>query len=167
MTKNLMAVLSAVLFMTLLAIVVRAWRSKAHAQASEISQPFEALEPFGELLTSAKGFYVATTYAINHLERIVAYGLGPRGVANAMVFTEGLLIVRNGERPLAISRHQISSVSLGQTAIDKAVESGGLLQVNWSLGPTDLTTHLRVTDLALRNSTIEALRNTLMKEGTK
>lgn len=167
MTKNLMAVISAVLFVALLAFVVRAWRSKAQAQASEMSQPNEALEYFGELLTAAKGFYVATTFANNHLDRIAAYGLGPRGVAQVMVFTEGLLIVRTGESPLAIDRSQISSVTLGQTAIDKAVEPGGLLQVNWSQGSTDLTTHLRITDLALRSSLIEAISNITMKEGSK
>lgn len=167
MTKNLMAVISAVLFVALLAIVVRAWRNKAQSQASAITQPNEALEYFGELLTSAKAFYVATTFANNHLDRIAAYGLGPRGVAQVMVFTEGVLLVRTGEGPLAIDRSQISSVTLGQTAIDKAVEPGGLLQVNWSQGPTDLTTHLRVTDLALRSNLIEAISNITMKEGSK
>ena len=99
MTKNFMAVISAVLFVGLLAIVVRAWRNKAQSQASAITRPNEALEYFGELLTSTKGFYVATTFANNHLDRIAAYGLGPRGVAQVMVFTEGVLLVRTGESP--------------------------------------------------------------------
>lgn len=167
MTKNLMALFSAFLFFALLISVLRAWRSKTQTQSAAISEPNEALEFFGELLISVKGFYVATTFAVNHLDRIAAYGLGPRGVAQVMVFTEGLLIIRTGERPLAIDRSQISSVSLGQTAIDKAVESGGLIQVNWTQDSTNLTTHLRVTDLAVRSSLIEAISNITMKEGSK
>jgi hypothetical protein len=167
MTKNLMAIISAAIFLFLVAAAVKAWRSRIAQQSSSFAEPLEALEFFGELIASAKGFYVATTFALNHLERIAAYGLGARGVAQALVFTEGILIVRNGERPLAIDRANIKGVVLGQTTIDKSVEAAGLLQIDWQQNAVALTTHLRFSDPTMRDSIFKAISNITMKEESK
>lgn len=150
MSKQLVALLSLVIFASLGLIAIRSWRKRSSGQAAEFSEPLEALEYFGELLAQAKGLYVATTYASNHLERISAYGLGSRGVANIFVFTEGLLIIRTGERPLAIDKTQISGIQLTQATIDKAVEAKGLLSVSWLQGQTQLATQIRIVDNASR-----------------
>ena len=167
MVKNLMAIITATIFLLLLMLIVRAWKQRILQQTNSFSEPLEALDFFGELIAQAKAFYVATTFAESLLERIAAYGLGPRGNAQFFVFSEGLLIVRNGERPLAIDRASISSVSLGQVAIDKVVETDGLIQVNWSQDSVKLSTHLRVVDEKSRKEILQAANSLLAKEETK
>jgi hypothetical protein len=165
MSKQIMAIVSLSIFSVLAGLAVRAWQKRASDQAAEFSAPLEALEFFGELLAQAKAFYVATTRGANHLERINAYGLGARGIAQVMVFSEGLLIVRNGERPLAIQRDQVTAIELSQVAIDKAVEPKGLLSVSWHQDGVILATQLRIVESRDRNAIFSALNKTI--EGNK
>jgi hypothetical protein len=158
MAKQIMAMISLGVFTILAVVALRAWRRRSADQASEFSAPLEALEFFGEVLAQAKAFYVATTRAIDHLERINAYGLGPRGLAQVLVFSEGLLIVRNGERPLAIDRAGLTTVELSQVAIDKAVEPDGLVSVSWVQDGVSLATQLRIVDANDRAAIFEALK---------
>lgn len=167
MSKSLMAVMSAAIFILLLLLAIRSWRNRVANQSSAISEPLEALEFFGEPIESAKAFYVATTYALNHLERIAAYGLGSRGKAQVLIFTEGILIVRNGERPIAIDKSNIQRIGVGQVAIDKTVERDGLIQVDWMQDSTTLTTHLRLLDTAEREAVISSISSIITKEETK
>ena len=158
MAKQIMAIISLSIFALLAGLALRAWRKRASEQADEFSAPLEALEFFGEVLAQAKAFYVATTREINHLERVSAYGLGARGIAQVLVFTEGLLIVRNGERPLAIDRSQLTAVELTQVAIDKAVEADGLVSVSWVQDGVSLATQLRIVDVSDRTKISQALK---------
>ena len=158
MAKQIMAIISLSIFALLAGLALRAWRKRASEQADEFSAPLEALEFFGEVLAQAKAFYVATTREINHLERVSAYGLGARGIAQVLVFTEGLLVVRNGERPLAIDRSQLTALELTQVAIDKAVEADGLVSVSWVQDGVSLATQLRIVDVSDRTKISQALK---------
>lgn len=167
MTKNTMAVFSILIFLSLVALAIWGWRKRVAKQTAEFDAPLEALDMFGELLAQAKGFYVATTYRSNSLERIAAYGLGARGVAQFFVFSEGLLIVRNGERPLAIDKSNLLSVGASTATIDRAVEKGGLLSIDWLQGATELSTHLRIVDSAQRAAFEQQLLKIISREVTK
>ena len=167
MGKNIMAVISALIFISLFFLAGRAWRTRISSQQASFSEPLEALEYFGQLLISAKAFYVATTYAENVLERIAAYGLGARGNAQVFVFAEGLLVVRDGERSLAIDKANILLVDFGQVAIDKVVETDGLVQITWRQEETKLITHLRVKEIALRNKIYSDISGIITKEESR
>ena len=158
MAKQIMAIISLSVFALLAGLAVRAWRKRASDQAAEFTAPLEALEFFGEVLAQAKAFYVATTRGTNHLERINAYGLGARGFAQVLVFSEGLLIVRNGERPLAIERAQLTNVEFSQATIDKAVEPDGLLSVSWYQDSVNLATQLRIVEISDRKAISGAVK---------
>jgi hypothetical protein len=162
MGKQIMAIISLSIFFSLAGLALRAWRKRAAEQSIEFSAPLEALEYFGELLVQAKALYVATTRADNHLERINAYGLGARGICQVLIFTEGMLIVRNGERPLAIDRDCLSAVEFTQVAIDKAVESEGLVSVSWNQEGAMLATQLRVVDASDRTRISNALKKIIV-----
>ncbi len=162
MTKQIMAIISLALFLLLAGLAVRGWRKRSASQSSEFSAPLEALEYFGELLEQAKAFYVATTRDSNHLERITAYGLGARGFCQVFIFTEGVLIVRNGERPLAIDSSNITAVELTQVAIDKAVEPNGLTSITWLHDGVKLATQLRIVDDVDRGKIVKALTEKLI-----
>ena len=158
MEKNVMALITLLVFGAMIALATRAWRKRISQQEASFDAPLEALDFFGELRIQAKGFYVATTFASNHLERIAAYGLGVRGFAQIFVFSEGILIIRKGERPLAIGKHSLLSVSINQVAIDKTVEKGGLISIDWTQGSTHLSTHLRIVDPIEREQVINNLK---------
>jgi hypothetical protein len=161
MAKQIMAIISLCVFALLAGLAVRAWRKRASDQAAEFTSPLEALEFFGEVLAQAKAFYVATTRGSHHLERINAYGLGARGSAQVLVFSEGLLFVRNGERPLAIERAQLTKVQFSQATIDKAVEPDGLLSVSWYQDSVSLATHLRIVEISDRNAISSAVKQVI------
>lgn len=146
MEKNIMALITLLVFGLMIGFAARAWRKRVRQQEASFIAPLEALDFFGELLIQAKGFYVATTFASNHLERIAAYGLGLRGFCQILVFSEGLLVLRNGERPLAVEKSNLLSVSSSQVAIDKTVESGGLISIDWVQDSVALSTHLRIVN---------------------
>lgn len=171
MSKYLMAVLSFSIFISIALIAFRAWKAKASEQELEFTAPLEALEEFGEELFQTKAFYVATTMSSNHLERIKAYGLGSRGDAKLFVFAEGVLVLRTGERPLAIEAQAISGVETAQVAIDKVVEEGGLLNIIWSHDSKSFSTFLRISEQSVRdqasNQIIKLLSTTAQREAIK
>jgi hypothetical protein len=166
MEKYVMAGLSLLLFASFFLLAARAWQKRKQEQTAKFEAPLEALDYFGELISKSSGFYVATTYAENHLERISAYGLGARGVCQILVFSEGVLIVRNGERPLAIAKRALDDISSNQVAIDKAVEAKGLMSMNWNQSSISLATHLRIVDRDKRSRIQDAINSLLAQSET-
>ena len=166
MVKQIMAIISLSVFAALAFVAYKSWSRRSKAQTLEFGEPQEALEFFGEQLCEANGFYVATTYAQNLLERIAAYGLGARGHAKVFVFTEGILIVRTGEVPLAIDKASIIRVGTNQVVIDRAVEPGGLISIEWQHEQSQLATHLRIVDEKQRRAILNSLMS-ITGEATK
>jgi hypothetical protein len=166
MEKYVMALLTVLACLLFAALATRAWKSRAARQNSLFPSPPEKLATVGEPVVIGDAFYVATTFANNFLERIAAHGLGARGFAQIQVFAEGALITRIGERDLAIVGDDLISVSYSQVAIDKAVESDGLMVVSWRAGETSLSTHLRIKDLSSRDRIFSTLSD-LVSGGVK
>jgi hypothetical protein len=164
MQKYYVAIILAILFFFFVLTAVRAWRARAAKQEADFSQPPMALEHPGKQLVKVKAFYVATTFADNHLERIRAYGLGIRGLTHAMVFEGGVQLIRKGERPLAISKVAISSISTNQVTIDRATEARGILTIDWTQDSSNFSTHLRVVDQADRAKLLSALESISNRE---
>ena len=123
-----------------------------------------ALEAAGQQLLKVRAYYVATTFADNHLERIRAYGLGIRGLAHAIVYEGGLQLIRKGERPLAINQASITNLSTTQVTIDRVTEAKGILTIDWSQDTAQFSTHLRVVDLDDRANLISALETISNRE---
>lgn len=166
MEKYVMAALSLLLFASFFLLAARAWQKRKQEQTANFEAPLEALDYFGELISKSSGFYVATTYAESHLERISAYGLGARGICQILVFDEGVLIVRNGERPLAIAKSALDDISANQVAIDKVVEAKGLMSITWKQNSISLTTHLRIVDRDIRSQIQNAINSLLAQSET-
>ena len=157
MQKYYVAIILGILFLAFVLAAVRAWKARANKQEADFSQPPMALANAGEQLLKVRAYYVATTFADNHLERIRAYGLGIRGLAHAMVFEGGLQLIRKGERPLAINKTAIDAISTTQVTIDRVTEAKGILTIDWNQDSTKFSTHLRVVDLDDRAKLILAL----------
>ena len=157
MQKYYVSLIAGILFISFIVVAARAWKARSQSQEADFSQPPMALENAGSQLLKVRAYYVATTYADNHLERIRAYGLGIRGLAHAMVFEGGLQLIRKGERPLAINKSAIDRISTTQVTIDRVTESKGILTIDWVQDSTKFSTHLRVVDLDDRAKLISAL----------
>jgi len=158
-----MAAISLLFFSVFVLLAARAWQKRKEEQTTKFDSPLEALDYFGELKAKSSGFYVATTYSENHLERISAFGLGARGICQILVFSEGLLLIRNGERPLAIESSALVSISSNQVAIDKAVEPNGLMTITWKQNSSLLATHLRIVDKDNRNRVQDSINSLLTR----
>ena len=164
MQKYYVAIILGILFLAFVLAAVRAWKARANKQEADFSQPPMALANAGEQLLKVRAYYVATTFADNHLERIRAYGLGIRGLAHAIVFEGGLQLIRKGERPLAINKAAIDSLSTTQVTIDRVTEAKGILSIDWAQDATKFSTHLRVVDLDDRAKLIAALETISNRE---
>lgn len=164
MQKYYVAIILAILFFFFVLTAIRAWRARAAKQEADFTQPPMVLDAAGNELAKVQAYYVATTYADNHLERIRAYGLGIRGLAHAIVYEGGLQLIRKGERPLAIAKSAITLISTTQVTIDRATESKGILTIDWSQDSTNFSTHLRVVNQNDRAKLISALETISNRE---
>jgi hypothetical protein len=72
------------------------------------------------------------------------------------VSSAGITILRKGERGLALTNDQIQGVGLAQGTIDRVVEKGGLVAIDWQQDSTELTTFLRFNNVADRNRVLRA-----------
>jgi hypothetical protein len=91
-----------------------------------------------------RGLYVATVFSDKPLDRVWAHGLGGRGKAQVGTNGKQLVVTRTGEESIAIPFENLLNVLRGGATIDRGVERGGLIQVLWRLGGTELITSFRV-----------------------
>ncbi len=162
MQKYIVSALLLVAFVSLVALAIRVWLNRRSTQEQVLEQPLAVFE--SETLKSASGFYVATTFAGEPLNRVSAFGLGHRGKADFELSIEGISIIRQGEKSFAIGRADILAISLQQGTIDRVVESEGLISIVWRLGKSSVETSLRIVDKSARASFYAALENLASKE---
>jgi hypothetical protein len=162
MQKYIVSALLLVAFVSLVAVAIRVWLNRRSAQEQVLEQPLAVFK--SETLESASGFYVATTFAGEPLNRVSAFGLGHRGKADFELALEGISIIRQGEKSFAIRKNDITAISLQQGTIDRVVESEGLISIVWRLGKSSVETSLRIVDKSARARFYAALENLASKE---
>jgi hypothetical protein len=141
--RDIVAIFSALLFLSLIALAVSAIKRRAQKQlAIGNLTPIDAIS--GAIAAEAMGFYVSTVFAAKPLERVVSHGLLHRGKAELVVRADGMQISRLGETSFGIATSAITSVSRASATIDRGVERAGLLAVSWMLGATEVTTNFRL-----------------------
>ncbi|MDO9396721.1 MAG: hypothetical protein Q7T71_09270 [Herbiconiux sp.] len=154
----------------LLALMYWAWRGRKRRQqafATTTAAPAE----LGTELASAEVLYVATTKAGEPLERLTIPGLTFRGRGRVTVFTTGVRLVIPGEPETFIASDRLRSVGTSTWAIDRVVESGGLVRLDWTFdstaGPADVESYLRATELGDARLLIDAATTVIpQQEGT-
>lgn len=135
-----------------------AWRARS-ARAAQFVVP--AGEP-GDPSLVVDVFYVATTLADNHLERVALPGLAFRGYGTLEVSGETVALFLKGGDQLVVPRSAVRSVGVTTTVIDKVVEKDGLISMRWTAatvsGETaELATHIRLPRIGERNDVLAAL----------
>jgi hypothetical protein len=154
-------VLVTVFLLLLLAAMFWAWRARKKRQ-SAFHRPAEApaTDARGAELGRASVLYVATTKAGEPLERLTIPGLAFRGRGVVTVFEQGVSLTIPGEPETFIPRAALSSVGTSTWAIDRVVETGGLVRFDWTYetesGPAEVESYLRATELGDATRLIDA-----------
>ncbi|WP_440710358.1 PH-like domain-containing protein [Herbiconiux sp. YIM B11900] len=157
-----------VLAILLLLAMVLAWRARKRRQAA-FRQPSVAApdQVAGTEIASVPVLYVATTTAGDPLDRLTIPGLAFRGRGVVSVSDTGVTLTIPGEPVTFVARAALRSVGRSTWAIDRVVETGGLVRLDWTYDaadrPADVESYLRATGLGDANRIIEAV-NTLIPE---
>lgn len=160
----IMAILVTAIILFLVVVAFRAWRKRALNHENRFSAPLEWLEHPSGSRQWTRVQYVATTVAGDPLDRVTAHGMGPRGFAKITASADGVLIERNGETPIGIRAQQIIGVSHATAAIDRSVETDGLIQLDWVQDEFALSTFLRATKSDDRQQIFDTFTQIVTKE---
>jgi hypothetical protein len=112
------------------------WKRRSRRD-SDLAVLHEIPADVGELLTTVSGFYVATTVHENPFERLAVRGLGFRGRAAIDVTTSGVIVRIPGEDPIYFPAAAIERIAQATWAIDRVVETNGLMLLAWRLTSSD------------------------------
>ncbi len=133
----------------LVAVVALAWAGMAlgwrrrRARQSHLPAPLAPPADLAAPLVSADGLYVGSVSAGEWLDRVVPHGLGARAAATVHVFWSGLVLERDGSRPLWVPTTDLAGVRRDTGLAGKVTETGGLVVWTWRLGPGLLESGLR------------------------
>ncbi|MCA1168944.1 MULTISPECIES: PH-like domain-containing protein [Rothia] len=157
---HLLTLLSSLLLAGIvLGLIGLGWRHRRDRQ-SGIARP----APVPERLDGAQASfacpaqYVSTTRAGDWLDRIAVHGLGARADGQALVLTEGLIIVRDGAEDLWVPAEAIRVLRRESGMAGKFVEKDGLAVITWDLGGLLVDTGLRTRRAADTPALLQALR---------
>jgi len=114
-------------------------RSRRRKQEGLMPMP---AEPEANAQDGLSCYYLATTFGDNPLERVWAHRLGGRGNASVIV-NSGIDIFRVGEPDIRIQPESFLELRGASATIDRGVEPGGITNLHWRLGETEVITSLR------------------------
>ena len=121
------------------------WRNRRRRQSYLPALP-ELPSELGTPSLSATGLYVGTTFATSWQDRVVHDGLGARAAGSATLYPSGLVIERDGARPVFVPKGDLVDVRVAPGLAGKVMGDGGLLVARWRLGETELDTAFRADD---------------------
>jgi hypothetical protein len=161
MDRTLPTIIIVVLTILALAAMYAGWRGLRRRQAA-IPRPKSVPEDLGAILHTADLLYVGTTAAGDPYARIAVDPLAYRGKATVTVAERGIVLAITGGPDAFIPVEDLRAVSRATWAIDRAVETGGLVLVGWTLTAaesdgTDVDTYLRVVDPPDPTALIDAI----------
>lgn len=121
-----------VFLLFLLWLMFRGWRILKRRSA-DLAVPKTEPASRGALGFTLSGLYVATTRQGEPLARVAVPGLAFRGRVHVTVYGGGILIAVTGEPEVFITRERIRSVGTSTWTIDRVVETGGMVRLDWSI----------------------------------
>ncbi|RWZ61395.1 hypothetical protein ELQ92_10360 [Labedella populi] len=143
MDRVVPGVIVALVLAALLALMWFAWRRRTRRDAA-LDVP-EVPEPYVPV-TSIDVLYVATTEGGRPLERLAVRGLGFRARAVLSIAPAGLVLAIPGERPAFIPAETVTAVATANVAIDRVVESDGLVRISWAISGVACDSFVRILD---------------------
>jgi len=148
-----------VVLAAIVGLMVLGWQRRRRRQ-SGLENLAEVPDQLSAAQLVVEGWYVATTYANQPLERIAVRGLAFRSRATVAVHPEGIVLDRRGSEPAHIPASDLRSSGRATWAIDRVVERDGLVVMGWMLGSTPVDSYFRLpnpTDAARLVSAVDTL----------
>ncbi|TFC87832.1 hypothetical protein E3T28_11320 [Cryobacterium sinapicolor] len=160
MARTLATVITVAVLLGLLGLMLRSWRRRSRRDAAlPAGYPLPvdaALE-----LASVAVLYVATTLRARPLERLNIPGLGFRARARLTITEAGVILALAGEEAVFIPASAIAVLEDATVAIDRVVETDGLLLLGWRLPGVDgqvVDSYFRILDPSDRVSVNDVIR---------
>jgi hypothetical protein len=141
--REIVALVTLLILVALVTLVLRTVRRRI-AKQSDLGSLTAETALIGNLLAVAFGQYVSTVFSGNTLQRVMSHGLMHRGRAEIRVLTDGIQVLRTGERSFSIPQSLIVNVTRSNVTIDRAVETNGMVSVSWMLGSTQVESNFRL-----------------------
>lgn len=151
----------------LIALMWRSWRARTRRDAG-LPAGYQLPASDDAELAAARVLYVATTPREQPLERLAIPGLGFRARAGLTVTAAGLYLAVPGEQTLFIPARAIDLLAPATLAIDRVVETDGLLRLGWRLdgaggpagsGGLPVDSYFRIPEDIDRDSITDAIRS--------
>jgi hypothetical protein len=168
--RTIPTIIVIIVVLGVLALMWRSWRRRSRRDADfGVGYP-RPVETAPEI-AAANAFYVATTPRDTPLERLAVTGLGFRARARLSVVSgrgsgDGVVLALAGEEPVFIPAGAITRLKRATWAIDRSVETDGLLLLGWRLHApennatdigTDVDSYFRIVDPADRRRVTDAI----------
>ena len=144
MERLLPAVIIAAVLVLLLALMLLGWRRRVRSQGG-LPRPAGPPAALQEALWRGEGLYVATTRGGDRLDRITVHGLGFRARCAIAVHPEGIVLSLRGSDPVFVPRESLRGAGRATWAIDRVVEPGGLVVLDWELDAVPLDSYVRLS----------------------
>ena len=144
MERLLPAAIIAAVLLLLLALMLLGWRRRVRSQAG-LPRPASPPVSLQETLWRGEGLYVATTRGGDQFDRIAVHGLGFRARCAVAVHPEGIVLSLRGSDAVFIPRESLRGTGRATWAIDRVVEPGGLVVLDWELDGLRLDSYLRLS----------------------
>ena len=164
MDRSIPAIITALFLLGVLVLMWRSWQKRSRRdRALTAGYPLPEGGAGAEVLASAEAYYVATTPRDAPLERLAIPGLGFRARAALTVTGQGVTLDLDGNSPLYVPGDAINQVGAAQLAIDRVVETDGLVRLSWRLNTPsadrrDVDSFFRIIDPNDRARLIDSIR---------
>ncbi|HZQ30261.1 MAG TPA: transporter [Mycobacterium sp.] len=114
--------------------MLRGWKRREHVQTPMIGALPEVPESVGApILPEMTGLYVGSTLGKERFERVVVGKLGDRAKAVLTRYSDGIMLKRNGVRPLWIPDESITAIRTERVVAGKVAAQDGILAIRWRL----------------------------------
>jgi hypothetical protein len=156
----------------LLVLMALGWRARGRRQSALATTPVPSDEELGELRLSVTGLYVSTTTSGAPLDRVTLPGLAFRGRVTVTVVDAGVLIAVTGEPVVFVPMHRIRSVGTSTWTIDRVVEPGGMVRLDWTLdsessaAEAEVESFFRIENAEQSSRLIQAISEFVPHDGT-
>ncbi|TFD25907.1 MULTISPECIES: hypothetical protein [Cryobacterium] len=134
MDRSIPAIITGLVLLGVLVLMWRSWRKRSRRDGA-LAAGYPMPEDTGAALAGAATYYVATTPRGAPLERLAIPGLGFRARAAVTVTEAGVTLDLDGNQPVFIAASAVDAVGAAQVAIDRVVETDGLVCLGWRLAP--------------------------------
>jgi hypothetical protein len=121
-----------VFLLLLLWLMFRGWRILKRRSA-DLAVPKTDPAARGTEGITLSGLYVATTRQGEPLARVAIPGLAFRGRVHVTVYGAGVLLNVTGEPDVFVTAENIRSVGTSTWTIDRVVETGGMVRLDWNI----------------------------------